>query len=159
MRKTTVATLRHVWVVFHTNPYKFWIFKISLNLFLTHLRAQITCYELKGDLSSVMLKEIFQDSFENFNIYWRICVENHAVVAGWQKVVFVIQILRTFGGHCSRYFWDALLKILRLCNFNMLFQLVLTKFYKSELFSCLLKVDHTINSCKGPIDTCALYHH
>ena len=46
-----------------------------------HLRAQITCYELKGDLSPVMLKEIFQDSFENFEIT-RICVENHASVTG-----------------------------------------------------------------------------
>ena len=46
-----------------------------------HLRAQITCYELKGDLSPVMLKEIFQDSFENFEIT-RICVENQASVTG-----------------------------------------------------------------------------
>ena len=30
----------------------------------------------------------------------------------------------------------------------MLFQLVLTKFFKSELFSCLPKVDHVIKSCK-----------
>ena len=29
-------------------------------------------------------------------------------------------------------------------NFNMLFQLVLTKFFKSELFLCLPKVDHVI---------------
>ena len=43
------------------------------------------------------------------------------------------------------------LKILRLPNFNMLFQLVLTTFFKSELFSCLLKVDHVIKSCKEPI--------
>ena len=57
------------------------IFKLSLNLSFTHLRAQITCYELKGDLSPVMLKEIFQDSFENFEIT-RICVENHASVTG-----------------------------------------------------------------------------
>ena len=42
------------------------IFKLSLNLSLTGLRAQIACYELKGDLSpEVMLKEIFHDSFEN----------------------------------------------------------------------------------------------
>ena len=27
-----------------------------------HLRAQIACYELKGDLSPVMLEEIIQDS-------------------------------------------------------------------------------------------------
>ena len=33
-----------------------------------HLRAQIACYELKGDLSPVMLKEIFDESFENFEI-------------------------------------------------------------------------------------------
>ena len=39
-----------------------------------HLRAQITCYELKGDLSPVMLKEIFDESFENFEIT-RICME------------------------------------------------------------------------------------
>ena len=33
----------------------------------------------------------------------------------------------------------------------MLFQLVLIKFFKSELFSCLPKVDHVINSCKRPV--------
>ena len=44
------------------------IFKLSCNLFLTHLRAQILYYELKVDLSPVMLKEIFHDSFENFEI-------------------------------------------------------------------------------------------
>ena len=32
----------------------------------------------------------------------------------------------------------------------MLFQLVLTKFFKSELFSCLPKVDYVIKSCKEP---------
>ena len=44
------------------------IFKLSLNLSLTQLRAQIACYEFKGNLSPVMLKEIFHDSFENFEI-------------------------------------------------------------------------------------------
>ena len=44
------------------------IFKLSLYLSLTHLRAQITCYELKGDLSPVMLKEIFHYSFENLKL-------------------------------------------------------------------------------------------
>ena len=43
------------------------------------------------------------------------------------------------------------MKFLRLFDFNMLFQLVLTKFFKSELFSCLLKVDRVIKSCKEPI--------
>ena len=41
--------------------------------------------------------------------------------------------------------------MLRLPNFSMLFQLVLTKFFKSDLFSCLPKVDHVIKSCKEPI--------
>ena len=35
--------------------------------------------------------------------------------------------------------------------FNMLFQLVLTKFFKRELFLCLPKVDQVIKSCKEPI--------
>ena len=61
------------------------IFKLSFTLSLAHLRAQIVCYELKGDLSPVMLKEIFHDSFENFEIT-RICMENHASVTGWQKL-------------------------------------------------------------------------
>ena len=62
-------------------------FKLSLNIFLTHSRAQIASYELKGDLSPVMLKEIFHESFENFEST-RICVENHASVTGWQKLFF-----------------------------------------------------------------------
>ena len=47
---------------------------------------------------------------------------------GWLdgKVIFPIQMLPTFGGPCNRYFWDVRLKIFRLPNFNMLFQLVLT---------------------------------
>ena len=70
---------------------------------------------------------------------------------GWvAKVVFLIQMLLTFGGRCNRYFWDIRLKILWLRNFNMLSQLVLIRFFKSELFSCLPKVDHMIESCKEP---------
>ena len=37
------------------------IFELLCHLFLTHLRAQIVCYELKGDWSPVMLKEIFHE--------------------------------------------------------------------------------------------------
>ena len=37
-----------------------------------------------------------------------------------------------------------------LLNFNMLFQLVLTKFFKSELVLCLLKFLHMIKLCKEP---------
>ena len=124
------------------------------------------------------------------------------------KIVFRIQILLIFGGHCNGHFWDIRLQIYRLqwnpvntdingtChsvrvnresvlsglilekiyellfrrdkrnrplypgvhikqvkigrgstvpNFNMLFQLVQTKVFKSELFLCLPKVDHVIN--------------
>ena len=123
------------------------IFKLSLNLSLTHLRAQIACYELKGDLSPVMLKEIFHDSFENFEIT-RICMENHASVTGWQKL---FSSYKCFQLLAAATFKDILLKILRLPNFNMLFQLLLTNFFKSELFSCLPKVDHVMKSCKEPI--------
>ena len=51
------------------------------------------------------------------------------------KVVFLIQMLLTFGRRGYRYFWDVRLTIVR---FNMLFQPVLTKFFKSEPFSCLI---------------------
>ena len=102
-----------------------------------------------------MLKEVFHDSFDNFEIT-RICMENSCKRDWMTKVVFLIQMLLTFGGRCNRYFWDIRLKILRFPNFNMLFQLELTKFFKSELFSCLPKVDHVIKSCKEPINT--LYH-
>ena len=77
---------------------------MSSNLFLTHLTAQIVCYEFKGDLKPVMLKEIFHDTvFENFEIT-RICMESHASVTGWQKLFFLIQMLPTFGGRCDRDF-------------------------------------------------------
>ena len=68
------------------------IFKLSLNLFLTHLRDQMACYELKGDLSPVMLKEIFHDSLKTSK-FTRISMENHSSVTGWQKLFFLIQIL------------------------------------------------------------------
>ena len=127
------------------------IFNLSLNIFLTHLRAQIACYELKGDLSPVMLKEIFHESFKNFETT-RICVENHTLAWLDGKSCFShhVQMLLTFGGLCNRYFWDIRLKMVRLPNFNMLFQLVLRKFFKSELSSYLPKVDHVIKSCKEP---------
>ena len=69
------------------------------------------------------------------------------------KVVFLIQFL-TFGGRYNRYFWDTRLKMPRFVNFNILFQLVLTKF-----FHCFRvyrkwppKVGHLIKSCKEPIE-------
>ena len=42
--------------------------------------------------------------------------------------------------------------MLRFPNFHMLFDLALTKFFKSKLFSCLPKVDHVIKSSKEPIE-------
>ena len=81
------------------------LFKLSCHLFLMHLRAQIVCFELKGDLSPVMLKDIFYDSFKKFNFkVTRICMENHSSVTVWKKVVFLILMPLTFGGHCNRYF-------------------------------------------------------
>ena len=63
------------------------IFKLSLNLSLTHLRAQIACYELKGDLSPAMLKGIFHDSMK-IPKFKRICMENHSSVTRGQKKMF-----------------------------------------------------------------------
>ena len=39
-----------------------------------HLRAQSVCYELKGDLSPIMLKEIFHDN-SKITKFTRICME------------------------------------------------------------------------------------
>ena len=58
------------------------IFKLSLNLSFTHLRAQIA---FKGDLSSIMLKERFNNILKILEFTW-ICMENHASVTGWQKL-------------------------------------------------------------------------
>ena len=127
------------------------LFKLSLSLSFTHLIGSNCLYYLKGDLSPVMLKEIFHSSFESSEIT-RIFIENHASVNGWMdgKSCFLMQTPPTFGGRCNHYFWGIRRRILRLPNFNMLFQLVLTKFFRSELFSCLPKVDHVIKSCKEP---------
>ena len=97
-----------------------------------------------------MRKGKIQRQFKSFRIfkdlYGKPCKRDWVA-----KVVFLIQMLLTFGGRYNRYFWDIRLKILRLPNFNMLFQLFLTKFFKSELFSCLPTVGHVIKSCKEPI--------
>ena len=73
-------------------------------------------------------------------------MENHAGVTGWQKF-----FSDTNASNFRRLLQSLRQKILRLPNFNMLFQLVLTKFFKSELFSCLPKVNRVIKSCKEPI--------
>ena len=51
MSKTTVATKPRLSGLLFGNSA---IFKLSLSLSLTHLRAQSACYELKGDLSPVI---------------------------------------------------------------------------------------------------------
>ena len=77
-----------------------------------------------------MLKEIFHDSFENFEIY---------------KDLYGKLCIRDCGKSCfSHTSAFNLWRPFRFPNFNMFFQLVLTKFFKSELFSFLAKVDHVI---------------
>ena len=74
-------------MVFHTTLVNSEISELSLNLSLTHLRAQFACYELKEDLSTIMLKEIFHGSLKNLK-FTRICMEYHSSVTGWQKLFF-----------------------------------------------------------------------
>ena len=71
------------------------IFKLSLNLSLTHLRGQISCYESEGELRPVMFK------FENFQSYKNLY--GKPFKGDWvAKVVFLIQILLIFGVRCMQ---------------------------------------------------------
>ena len=74
-----------------------------------------------------MLNEIFPESLENFKIT-RICMENHAGVTGWQKLFLSYKCFKLSTAVSIATFEIIGLKILRLPNFNMLFQLVLIKF-------------------------------
>ena len=86
-----------------------------------------------------------------FRILQGFVMEHHASMTWWLKLFFSYKIMHlTSGGRCNHFFWDIRLKILRLPYFNMLFQHMLTKFFKNELFSCLLKVDHMIKSWREP---------
>ena len=78
-------------------------------------------------------------------------MENHASATGWQKLFFSYTNASNFRQPLKSLLLRYTLKILRLPNFNMLFQFVLTTFFKSELFLCLPKVDHVIKSCKETI--------
>ena len=120
------------------------IFKLLLNLSLTHLRAQSACYELKGDLSLLMLKEMFHKSLK-ISKFTRSCMETIQAWLGGKSCFSYTNpsnFLWPLQSLLLRYVW---LKIYRLPNFNILFQLMLTRFFKSKLFSCLPKVDHVIN--------------
>ena len=122
------------------------VFKLSLNLSLAHLRAQRACYELKGDLNPVILNEIFLDSLKISKIYKDLC--GKPFKRDWVTKVGFSHTNSSnfrFGGRCNRYFWDTRLKMYRFPNFNLLFQFMPTKFLKSELFSCLSKVDQVIS--------------
>ena len=63
-----------------------------------------------------MLREIFHNSFENFEIYkdlyGKLCKRDWV-----EKIVFFMHMFVTFGGRCNR-FGDIRLKILRLPNFS-----------------------------------------
>ena len=139
----------HACMVLHTNPCNFEIFKTVMKYFLKHYRSQIS-FEFITD--KCVRKRLLDMQFKNFRIYTNLY--GKSCKRDWvAKVVFLIQILLTFDGRCNRYFGDIRLKIsLMSPNFNMLFQLVLTTFFKSELFSCLPKVGHVIKSCKEPRD-------
>ena len=92
MRKTTFATQPPLhgiaWFSIQILV-NFKIFKLSL-IFPLRIHQGLrlpVMNELKEDLSPVMLKEIFHDSFENFEIT-RIFIENYGGVTGWQKLFF-----------------------------------------------------------------------
>ena len=54
--------------------------KLNVNPSLTHVRTQSACYELKGDLSLLMLNEIFHDSLKISKL--------QGFVNEWQKLFF-----------------------------------------------------------------------
>ena len=86
-----------------------------------------------------MREEYFTTVKKNFRIYMDLCGNTlHCDLVA--RVAFLIQILLIFGGHCSRYFSDVLLKIYKLPNFNMLFQFLLTKCSKANCFRVYRKL-------------------
>ena len=126
-------------------------FKLIQNVYNNIIKS---CpYAFKGSKCLLWIKWRFEpqnasenilQQFEHFEIYRDLYGKPHK--RDWvARVVFPIKILLFFGSHCNHYFWDIPLKIYRFPNFNMLFQFLLTKFLKHELFSCSQKVDHVIN--------------
>ena len=136
------------------------IFKLSLNLSLKLLRVQSGCYELKGDLSPIVLKEIFHNSLQ-ISKFTMICMENLSNMTRWQKL-FLVQILLNFDGHCNCYFWEIRLKSYSLPNFNMLFQKTLLIWSTILLLwlpfgvpssTCLCSCTFINMTCKLPVET------
>ena len=151
-------------MVFQINSWKLGNFQTVVKYFLKHYGAQISLLFITGDLKCV--RESLQDS-SKMSKFTRICMENHSSVTGSQELFFcdrciwnksykncgkeiLIQILLLFGGRYNRPFSEIRVKIHNLLNFNMLFQFQLSQLSKSELFSCLQKVDHVTNYCKRP---------
>ena len=94
------------------------------------------------DICLRVLKESSKSRFDSYSVRKSALIISHITFRDCRVHSFSDNLARN---SCIR------LKIYRLPNFNMLLQLVLTKFFTSELFSCLLKVDHVINHCKRPI--------
>ena len=68
-----------------------------------------------------MLKEIFHDSFENFEIT-RICMENHASVTGWQKLFFSYKYFQLSAAIAivtfETYGWEFSGYLILICSFS-----------------------------------------
>ena len=121
-------------MVFDTNHCKFWQFQIVLKSCLMHaLQDSNFLLWTKENLSSLMHKEKILMTvwkFQNLQgfVLWKAIQE-------WLNIksCFPIQIL------CNCHFCGIWLKI-RLSNFKMLFQFLLTKLLKSELLRVYRKL-------------------
>ena len=71
-------------------------------------------------------------------------MEIQASMTGCQKLISSYKCFKLSVAVAIATFEMYGLKILRLSHFNMLFQLVPTKFFKSKLFSCSPKVEHVM---------------
>ena len=122
---------------------------------LSWIGAHVSCLFVTGKFDPLSAWGKVKWQFKNFRIYKHL--SGKPCKCDWvAKFVFLIHCI-----NASNFCWPLQslllryttewLKILRSPNFNMLFQLVLKKIFKSELFSYLLKVDHVIKSRKEPI--------
>ena len=72
-----------------------------------------------------MLKEIFHDSFENFEIT-RICMENHTSVTGWQKLFFSYKCFQLSAAVAIATFeiygWKFSGFLILICSFSLCWQ-------------------------------------